>query len=458
MLNDTIAALATAPGAAAIGIIRVSGPRAADISAKVFFPKNMKPLTDCESRRTIRGALRDGGGNLIDDCLAVVNRAPASFTGEDTVELYCHGSPVALSDALAALFAAGARQASAGEYTKRAFLNGKVDLTQAEAIIDLISAETSEAARNAAGQVDGVIGRLVTSARDRLVDLMSHFHAVVDYTDEDIDPLEAQDISQTLCQARDDMDRLLQTYGRGRVLKHGVKAAIIGRPNVGKSSLLNALIGVDRAIVTPIAGTTRDTIEEKVLVGGVALRLSDTAGIRDSRDPIERMGVDRARAAAKDAELVLVVLDGSAPLTDEDFQAMDAASAAPRRIAVVNKSDLQPDIDLDAVRALFDTVCVVSAALQHGLDSLDGAVRGMFAENAPIAFDGGILTNARQAEAVARARDSLDAAAQALQSGMTPDAVLMDVEQALEALGEITGRSMREDIVSRIFERFCVGK
>lgn len=457
-MSDTIAAIATAPVQSAIGIIRVSGDDAISVSEKIFRANGKKTLSQFENYKMGLGSLCGPDGAVIDICLAVVSRASGSYTGEDTVEFHTHGSPMVLAQGLSALFSAGARQALPGEYTKRAFLNGKMDLAQAEAVIDLISAETAQAAQNAAGQIGGAISRKVDGVYDELVDIVSHYHAVVDYPDEDIEPFELLEFSAILKNAADRLERLLQTFDRGRIIKDGVKSAILGRPNAGKSSLLNALLGYDRAIVTPIAGTTRDTIEESVRLGGILLRLSDTAGIRQTVDAIEEMGVNRALSAAREAELVLVILDGSAPLQKEDYDAMEAAGQAPRKIAVINKSDLELKLDLSQVTSRFERVCVVSALDGTGLDELGDAVSGLFPGGEAASCDGGILTNARQAGAVARAKESLLLAISSMESGQTPDAVLVDVEEALEALGEVTGKTMREDITARIFERFCVGK
>ena len=384
--------------------------------------------------------------------MAVYSRAPHTYTGEDTVELQCHGSPAVLSAALQALIAHGARMALPGEFTKRAFLNGRMDLTQAEAVIDLIEATTAEAAANAASQVGGTLRRSVEGIYDALTDVLAHFHATVDYPDEDIDPFELSQQRDMLFEQAAKLRRLSSSYARGQVLKDGVSAVILGRPNVGKSSLLNALAGYDRVIVTATAGTTRDTVEEQVRVGGVLLRLTDTAGIRDTDDEIERMGVDRSLQAAEQARLALFVCDGSEPLTEEDHRAMAAAKQAEVAIGLSNKSDLQQVV----TELPFDTVLTISAKDQKGLAPLEEAIRARFGTDTADA--GSILTNARQAGAVEQALTALQRALDSLDLGFTPDAVLFDVEAALTALGEITGRQMREEVVSRIFSRFCVGK
>ena len=453
-MADVIAAIATGKQPCAIGILRLSGDGAAAVCARVFRPRSGAALTDAPNRRLVLGSLTDAQGRVIDEALAVVTRAPNSYTGEETVELQCHGSPAVLAAGLEALFAAGARQAGPGEFTRRAFLNGRMDLTQAEAVVDLIDAETADAAANAAGQVGGALLRKIDPLYDRLTDLMSHFHAVLDYPDEDIDPFELSSYEETLYQAVAALQALLSTYRRGQVLRRGIRAVILGKPNVGKSSLLNALAGYDRVIVTDVPGTTRDTVEEPVRLGRHLLRLLDTAGIRETGDRIEQLGVARAEAAAKEADLAIFVCDGARPLDAEDRRAMEAALAAPQAVAVLNKTDLPPvtyPSDL-----CFEYVVPLCARTGDGLEQLAGALDLIFGDETPC--DGTILTNTRQAGALLRAAQSLAAALTSLRSGLTPDAVLCDVEAAMEALGEVTGRTVREDIVNRIFERFCVGK
>jgi len=456
-MADTIAAIATGNQLAAIGIIRLSGDDCIDIVSRVFRPFSGLDMKNAPDRKLVYGSLLDREGKVLDICLCTISRAPHSYTGENTAELHCHGSPVVLRSGLEALFAAGARQAKAGEFTKRAFLNGRLDLTQAEAVVDLINAETVEAARNAAGQLGGAIFRKIDGIYSSLVDITSHYHAVLDYPDEDIEPFELENYSGTLRAARDELKKLLDSFERGRIMQHGVKAAIVGRPNAGKSSLLNGLLGYERAIVTDIPGTTRDTIEERIQLGGVLLRLTDTAGLHDTEDPVERIGVDRARSAARESELVLAVFDGSELLTAEDLEAIEAAKEAKRSIAVINKCDLPQRLDSRVLEENFQVVCRVSALDRTGLDRLDMAVAEMFHDTeAPPA--GEILTNSRQADAVGRALASIEGAIAAMEQGYTPDAVLTEAENAMYALGELTGKTLREDVTSRIFERFCVGK
>lgn len=449
-----IAAIATGLVRSGIGILRMSGDGCIDLANRVFALYNGQALSSLPDRKLTRGTLFDAQNRPIDEAMVFVSHAPHSYTGEDTVEFQCHGSPAVLTAGLSALLSNGFHQAGPGEFTKRAFLNGQMDLTQAEAVIDLIDAETADAAANAAGQVAGVLRKQLDPIYDSLMDICSHFHAVLDYPDEDIEPFRLQAYADTLTSASKKLDALLSSCRRGNFIKNGVQTAILGAPNAGKSSLLNALAGFDRVIVTDIPGTTRDAVEQTVTLGRHLLRLLDTAGIRDTSDTVEHLGVERSFQAAQSCQLAFFVVDGSKPLTPEDEAAMDAALQAPEAIAILNKQDLPCVIDPSELP--FSYVIPVSCAKQAGLDLLEQALDMVFDDEAPC--DGSILTNARQADAIAKSRASIEAALSSLRLGMTPDAVLVDVEAAMEALGEATGRVVREDITNRIFERFCVGK
>ena len=453
-MSHVIAAVSTGNQISAIGILRLTGDGCAAVAGKVFTLNNGQPLSDAPNRKLMLGNLHDAQGRIIDACLAVYTRAPHSYTGEDTVEIQCHGSPAVLAAGLEALYLAGALPAKRGEFTKRAFLNGQLELTQAEAVIDLIEAETADAAANAAGQVGGILQKKLAPIYNDLTDLCSHFHAVLDYPDEDIDDFHLEGYTSALRNNAKSLYALLQTYGQGQILRQGVAAAIVGKPNVGKSSLLNALAGYERVIVTEIAGTTRDTVEENVMLGSTRLRLIDTAGIRETDDRIEAMGVERSKAAAENADLVLFVCDGSKPLTQEDQAVIEACAEHQNAIALINKSDLgQAVVPSDLP---FMTVIPICAKTGSGLDQLANVVDTMFAGQTPC--DGSVLTNPRQYDAIRRAYEAMLRALQGMKLGLTPDAVLTDVEAAMEAMGEVTGATVREDITARIFERFCVGK
>ncbi|MDD5906058.1 MAG: tRNA uridine-5-carboxymethylaminomethyl(34) synthesis GTPase MnmE [Clostridiales bacterium] len=455
-MNDTIAAIATAQVPSAIGILRLSGPDTCAILDGVFCPKNGKPMSAQDGRNMVYGTLLDSAGRVIDNALCVLFRAPNSYTGEDCAEIHCHGSPIVLNEGLTSLFAKGARQAKGGEFTRRAFLNGRMDLIQAEAVVDLIDAETAEAARNAVGQLSGTLSRTVDEIYEALMAVVSRFYAVVDYPDEDIEDLQRAELLDTLRRSENKLQELLATFSRGKLLKSGVPTVILGKPNAGKSSLLNALLGYERAIVTDVAGTTRDTVEEKVRLDHVLLRLIDTAGIRETADSVEKIGVERSRIAAGKASLALLVLDGSAPLDAEDEAAIAVAEGVANLVVIVNKADLPRRIDVGALADRFDNVISLSAKTGKGITTLTDHITSLYPAGS--AAQGELLTNARQAGAVSRAWNAVREARSALRIGMTPDVVLSDAENALSALGELNGKSLREDLVATIFSRFCVGK
>ena len=461
-MPDTIAAIATAQGIAAVGIVRISGAQTRRVLAALFTPVGGVSALEIPPRRMTYGTVHDAQGRTIDHVLAVAFSAAHSYTGEESAELHCHGSPIVLQEVLHAAFSAGARQARPGEFTQRAFLNGKMDLTEAEAVIDLIDAETAEAARNAAAQVDGALRRPIERVYDALLDLTSRFYAVVDYPDEDIEDLTRTQTMETLAESEQLLSGLLGTFARGRILKTGVPVVMIGAPNAGKSSLFNALVGYERAIVTDVAGTTRDTVEEKAVLGGVLLRLIDTAGVRETEDAVEKLGVERSRKAIESAELLFVLADGTKWFGEEDREALCLARESGKPwLLLYSKKDIgrictaEETLTTDANQTGLVAEIAVSAVTHEGFDTLAAAVAALY----PAPPEGGtMLTNERQAQAVERALDAVRAAKDALSAGMTPDVVLTETEGALSALGELTGRTAREDMVSRIFERFCVGK
>ena len=453
-MSHVIAAVSTGMAVSAIGIIRLSGNGCAEVASKVFTSNSGRTLSEAPDRKLVLGTLCDKHGRIIDQCMAVYSRGPHSYTGEDTVEFHCHGSPAVLAAGLEALYLAGAKPAKRGEFTKRAFLNGHLDLTQAEAVIDLIEADTADAAANAAGQVGGKLQKKLAPVYNALADLCSHFHAVLDYPDEDIEDFGLDRYEEGLKQHAKTLYELGASYSQGRILRQGVSVAIVGKPNVGKSSLLNALAGYQRVIVTEVAGTTRDTVEETVMLGNTRLRLIDTAGIRETQDQIEAMGVARSREALENADLVLFLCDGSQPLTAEDRDVIELCCEHENAIALINKSDL--GVTIQPSDLPFMNIIVTSTTTGKGLDQLADIVDTMFAGSMPC--DGSILTNARQYDAIRRAYEAMLCALKGLKLGLTPDAVLADVEEAMEAMGEVTGATVREDITARIFERFCVGK
>ncbi len=451
---DTIAALSTPALSGPIGIIRVSGPRAFELVGRIFSPMKGVSFAHTTDRMLTLGRLVLDNYAL-DTAMGVKMTAPNSYTGQDMAELHLHGSLPVLRAALDALYLSGARPALAGEFTKLAFLHGKLDLSQAEAIQDLITAETNDAARNAAGQLLGKIGRSFLHVYDGLADLLARFYVVMDYPDESLPPAETEQCIALLDALDAELQALLDSYAWGRVLREGIGCAILGKPNVGKSSLLNALLGYDRALVTPHPGTTRDTLEESTHIGGIKLNLTDCAGMRQTDDPVETLGVERAREAVRSAQLLFIVVDGSAPLDDEDRAVLDLAGDRDA-VVIINKSDLPQVMETDALEAAFLHICRVSALTGDGLNLLDGTLRRMFEQTT--LYDGTALTSARQADGVRRGLDAVRAASVALRRGVTLDAVLAELESAVAALGELTGRRISDDVLDKIFADFCVGK
>ncbi|MBQ8003760.1 MAG: tRNA uridine-5-carboxymethylaminomethyl(34) synthesis GTPase MnmE [Oscillospiraceae bacterium] len=447
-MADTIAAIATAPAKSAIGIVRISGDNAFEISKKIFSGDLSEP------RKMVTGKLFSSGGEVCDYGMGVFFKAPASFTGEDSVELYCHGSTAVLRTVLSALFSAGARPAEAGEFTRRAFLNGKMDLTQAEAVIDLIDSETELAAKNAAEQMNGTLGKEITSLSAHLAAIAAEFYAFVYYPDDEIEQTERDELAARLYECAGIAKKIAGTYDKGRIFREGVRVALIGKPNVGKSSLLNALLGTERSIVTDIEGTTRDTVEESLRAGNVALHLIDTAGLRNADTEPERLGIKRSEAAARDADIVVAVFDGSSPLDKYDMQTLDLAKST-RSLCVINKNDLGTVIDKSVFGDL--PVIEISAKTNIGTDLLIKKICEII-NISDIPCDGKTLTNPRHASTLIRAEERIRAAADAFLGGIYADLAVSDIEDAINILGEITGNSAQDTIINEIFSRFCVGK
>jgi tRNA modification GTPase len=446
---DTIAAAATPAVPSAIAILRISGAQAFSVLRAAFVPRGtMRPRMLC-----LGDALAPDGAR-IDEALAVKMPGPHSYTGEDCAEIYTHGSPGVVAAVLDTLFAAGARQAEPGEFTRRAFLNGRMDLTQSEAVIDLIDSRTRAAAENAAAQLSGVLGARIEGMRTSLIEMAAQFSAMMDFPDEEVPELELVQAEEALARIEQELCTLHDSYDRGAMLKNGIPVAICGRPNAGKSSLLNAIAGFDRSIVTSIPGTTRDVVEQTVTLSGLGFVFSDTAGLRESEDEVERIGIDRARQALSGAAAVIAVFDGSQPLTAED-EAVLAEIAGKQAFIVINKADLPQKIEIDRLNACADVLYPLSAKSGLGVAALCGALAGKF-EKSEISGES-YLTNPRQKDAVRRAIDAVRRAREASRN-LTADVVCTDIETACETLGEITGQSASEEIINGIFSRFCVGK
>lgn len=455
-MSKVIAAISTPVSSAGLGVIRVSGDGAISVAQRVFRPiSSTRQLTDLVGYQAAYGHVADAEG-VIDECVALVFRAPHSYTGEDVVELSCHGGVYLLQRTLRALLEAGAEPAAAGEFTRRAFLNGKVDLTRAEAVMDLIGAEGRLAAKTALATREGAVFRRLSPVKEQLIALQAQIAAFVDYPDDDIPELEPSTLEKRLTEAIEVLETLLATYDAGQVLHHGVDTAIVGSPNVGKSTLMNCLAGCDRSIVTDIAGTTRDVVEETVRVGEICLRLSDTAGIRETEDTVEAIGVARSRERLERAALVLAVFDSSRPLSTDDRELIDTLPPQTT-IAVLNKQDLPQKIDSELINGAFQHVVYMQADTGKGRDMLEAAILEVTGLNRLDEAEP-ILATERQRDCVRRAAAALQEAVEALRMGLSQDAVGVSVDGALAALLELTGERTTEAVVDGIFARFCVGK
>ena len=456
MKNKTaIAAISTAQGEGGIGVIRVSGEGAVEIADKVFRNINNKKLSDMKGYTAAFGSIVSEGEKL-DEAVALVFRAPHSYTGEDVVELSCHGGMYITKQVLRAVIEAGAVPAEAGEFTKRAFLNGKLDLTEAEAVIDIISAKSRSAARSAIYVKEGVLRRKITEVKDELLSLTAHLSAWADYPEEDIAEVSEEDILVTCEKAEVTLKKLLDTYDMGQAVKQGIDTVIAGRPNVGKSTLMNLLSGTEKSIVTDIPGTTRDVVEDTVLVGDVILRLSDTAGLRDTDDAVEKIGVDRARKKLSQCGLLLAVFDNSRELDSDDLELIGMSGEVPT-VAIINKTDLETKLDIDKIKSTISNIVFISAANGEGRDEIIKAVE-IIAGTSQLNPSEGILSNERQRSNVFNALNSVREAKAAVETGMTFDAVTVSLEDAISELLEMTGEKTSDEVIDRVFHNFCVGK
>lgn len=455
-MASTIAACSSGSMPCAIAIVRLSGPEAFSILDGIFKPKGGLPVSRRQSRHMHYGRLLAKDGATVDLCLAACFPAPNSYTGEDLAEIYCHGSQAVVSAMLDHCFALGAIPAPPGEFTKRAFLSGRLDLTEAEAVADLIHSQSELGAKAAVAQLEGSVGSRVKAIREETLSLLAHFYAVCDYTDEDLDPFEYEKALDVLTRGESALRTLHQGFQRGRLIREGVPVAIIGRPNAGKSTLFNALAGSQKAIVTDEAGTTRDVLEQVISVNGAPIRILDTAGLRDSDSKAERIGVERARQAAQTAQAVLCVLDVSTDLSDEDRDALALADICDAPVLVLNKTDLVPALPgwAEDVKQGHPWKAVFS------LSAKDEQVEGLAQWLSGLAPkpDDVLVTSARQARLLEEAAEALSDAMGAARMGLTADAFLSDAERAVNLLGQVTGETASADLAHEIFGRFCVGK
>ena len=459
MTEDTISQIATPHGAGGIGIIRVSGGDALGVARRVFRPAAGGTLGDIAPYTARYGHIVAADGTVIDECILLYMRAPHSYTGEDTAELQCHGGAVVLREVLLRTWEAGARPAEAGEFTKRAFLHGRLDLARAEGVMELIAAKSIRAARAARERLAGAFSHAVTDIRTQILGAVAHIEAGIDFPEDDIPAASAERLAAEIDAASAAVRRLLVGADTGRILRDGVKTVIVGRPNVGKSSLLNALLGMERAIVTDVPGTTRDIIEEEISVAGIPLRLLDTAGLRAAEDAVEQIGVARTEQHLTDAELILAVFDASEPLTIEDHALLTRLSAAAADIIILCSKEDRPSVlsaaDFSAVAA---PVLRISAQEGTGLDALREEIAAHIVRREGDLSDGALPNKEREIEALRRAEAHLTAAAETLTADLGTDFVSIDLRAAYDALGEILGETVDTDLIDRIFSEFCIGK
>ena len=458
MEHSTIAAIATAPGAGGIAVVRLSGPESYAVAAKVFCPANpAKRVEEAKGYTALFGHFMEGE-EAFDEGVALFFRAPHSYTGEDVVELSCHGGSAVARRLVESCIAAGAAPAAPGEYTRRAFLNGKLGLTQAEAVMDLISADGRQGAALANASLNGALAKKIGAEKDALTALQAHLTAWVDFPEEDVPALEDAQLVSTLTAVKGELDTLIRNYDAGAVLREGVDCAIVGRPNAGKSTLLNLLAGFDRAIVTPVAGTTRDVVEQAVRLGDIRLNLFDTAGLRETEDAIEAEGIRRSWRKLDEAGLVLAVFDAAQPLSDDDLELARRCQGRPA-IAVLNKQDLagETDVPRGTLEPYFKKIVPMCARDAVGLQALTDAVADLLG-TAQLDPEAAQLCSARQFAAATRARDALAEAIAARQNGFGLDAAAVCLTDALQALFDLTGENASDATVEEVFETFCVGK
>jgi len=459
-MEDTIAAIATAYGEGGIGIIRLSGGEAKTILGKIFVSKRGQHTESIDNRRLYYGHIVDPSSNqIIDEVLTVYMRAPATYTTEDVVEIYCHGSIVALRKTLALALRNGARLAERGEFTKRAFLNGRLDLSQAEAVIDIVKAKTDKTFDVALSQMEGALSEQVKEIRKTLMDLLVDITVNLDYPDEDIEIMTYKKLSESTTSIGDMIDKLLATAGTGRIIRDGLNVAIIGKPNVGKSSLMNALLKEARAIVTEIPGTTRDTIEEVISIKDIPIKLTDTAGIRDTEDQIERIGIEKSKESFNRADLIIFLIDGSSPLSREDRKIMSKLDGR-KVVILVNKTDLGVQVEEEELKITLPHARMIKAAIKEnvGIEELEQEIVSLVYGGQIKQEESLLVTNVRHMELLEKAKAAIGDALVMAGNTEALDFIEVDVRRCWELLGEIIGESVTEDIIDQVFARFCLGK
>ena len=458
-MEDTISAIATALGEGAIGIVRISGPNSLALTEQMFFAKDGSTLSSYTSRRMVYGHVEDETGNTVDEVLCVFMPGPHSYTGEDVVEIQCHGGIQSLKTILGLTFTKGARPAEPGEFTKRAFLNGRMDLAQAEAVMDIINARSEEALKLALRQQKGQLSAEIRSIRSAVKDVVIHLEAVIDYPEEDIEDVTFDEVKNCIIDGLASVNNLLSRAHTGKIMREGLLTAIVGRPNVGKSSLLNCLLREERAIVSEIPGTTRDVIQEQMLIEGIPLVLADTAGIRKTNDFVESIGVEKTKEILAASELAVVVLDGSEPLRIEDEEILSSIEGR-EHVIIVNKVDLPCLLDLEALKAKFgpQNVLTLSVKSTKGVDAFVQWLKNFVYGSGGTVEKGVFVQTVRHEKLLSTTKESLNDALIAAEKHIPYDCIVIDLRNAINQLGAITGETVQDEIINEIFARFCLGK
>ncbi|PAV39694.1 tRNA uridine-5-carboxymethylaminomethyl(34) synthesis GTPase MnmE [Megasphaera sp. ASD88] len=455
--TDTIAAIATPLGESGIGVIRISGSKAYDVGDAIFQSKSSLPLAQRRDRSIQYGLIVDDDGKAVDEVILLIMKGPRSYTAEDVLEIQCHGGRQSLSEILGLVLHHGARLANPGEFTQRAFVNGRIDLAQAEAVMDVIQAKSAQGLTSAVSQLEGRLSRVVGDMRLHLTDFITRLEVTVDYPEEDLEDIEVPDIAGAIREMERRLDDMLAESKSGRMMRDGVMAAIAGTPNAGKSSLLNRFLETERAIVTDVPGTTRDVIEEWITIQGVPICLVDTAGIRSTDDTVEQIGVRRAKEYMDRADIILVVVDQSRPLQEEDRQILETARGR-QALIVLNKEDLQPAFETEELQSYGLPILSISASTGAGMGALKDAMLSLALKQGLTAAQSALLANTRHIELVRQSREALQRALDTIEAGMPVDCAIVDIREAWELLGSITGDTVHDDIIEEIFSRFCLGK
>ena len=457
-IDDTIAAIATAPGEGGIGIIRISGEKSLQVAQSIFKSKSGKMIKDYNARTLIYGTVVDNE-KVIDEVLVAYMKGPNSYTAEDVIEINCHGGFISVKKILELILSKGVRLAEAGEFTKRAFLNGRIDLSQAEAIIDVIKSKTDMAHEVAQSQLEGSLAKKIKDLRMNVTEVLAHLEVSIDFAEEDVEEITYQTLEEKALELRNEIKKLYDTAESGKILRDGLKTVIVGKPNVGKSSLLNSILGENRAIVTDIAGTTRDVIEEFVNIKGIPLKIVDTAGIRETEDVVEKIGVEKSRESFSTADLVIMVLDSSRPLSQEDREILETLENK-KTIVLLNKMDLEPQIELEKIEEFVNSEDIIKiSALKHqGIEELQDKIEAMVYHGSVKNSSNLMITNSRHKDALFKAYESINDAISAIEQRIPYDFIEVDFKNIWDYLGYINGDTVREDLLDTIFANFCIGK